>query len=92
MEKNIDIIEERLSRIETLLHALNHSQSEGLSSLSKSRRVTRKYLKEAFSVSYPTIHKLMNSGELPYVKAGRKTLFKLEDVEKYFESNRGGLR
>lgn len=47
-------------------------------------RLTRKEVKEIYKISYVTIHKLMKEQELPYVKIGRKTLFKRTDVENLF--------
>lgn len=53
-------------------------------------RLSRQQLQKEKSISLGTIHKLMKSGELPYEKVGRKTLFKRQDVEKYFHSKKKG--
>ncbi len=49
------------------------------------KRLSRKQVREDFNICYSSIHAKMNSGELPYEKFGKKTLFKLSDVERIFE-------
>lgn len=51
-------------------------------------RLTRKEVKTEYKISYPTIHGLMNSGELPYEKVGRKTLFQRLHVEQLLKNGR----
>jgi excisionase family DNA binding protein len=45
------------------------------------KHMTRKQVCEYLHISLPTLHRRVNSGVLPCYKNGRKTLFKLSDVE-----------
>ena len=68
-------------------------KNNNVSSIPSSERLTRFEVKEQFKISYCTLHKLMKEGLLPYAKIGRKTIFKKEEVEAYFESKkRGGAK
>lgn len=51
-------------------------------------RLTRNEVAEQFKISLSTIHKAMRAGNLPFSKVGRKTIFRREDVEAFFQSNR----
>ena len=53
-------------------------------------RLTRKQVREEFNISLGTIHNLMKRNELPYEKVGRKTLFKREDVDRFFSGKKKG--
>jgi excisionase family DNA binding protein len=93
MQNPFTLIQEELLEIKSQLNSLEGVLSKFEVSRTPARAMlSRKDLVEIYKISYPTIHKLMNSGELPFLKVRRSTLFKLEDVERYFESNRGGLR
>lgn len=50
----------------------------------KYERLTISEISKQYKVSKPTIHRLKNSGSLPYSKVGRLTRFKKEDVELCF--------
>lgn len=58
-------------------------------SANPNERITRKQVSKEKSISLGTIHNLMKSGKLPYEKVGRKTLFKREDVEQFFNNKKG---
>lgn len=80
-------IDQRLSTIEELLKGLSHKEDEKHPS-SEHERLTRTELCQKFKISLGTVHNLMKSGGLPYEKIGRKTLFKLTDVEEFFSSRK----
>jgi excisionase family DNA binding protein len=70
---------EEISSLKTILSAQNKNSESN-----PQERLTRKEIKDQYKVCYATIHNLMKNGSLPYVKVGRKTLFKREDVESLF--------
>ena len=82
------IIDERLDQIETLVRQIQSSQKASKVEFNPNRRLTRKNLKEEYSISYATIHNLMKSGKLQYEKCGRKTLFRRDQVEACFSSDK----
>ncbi len=76
-----------------IIEAVNCALSEKKKDNSKSEnqdiyRLTRRELSEKYKLSFGTIHNLMKSGKLPYEKIGRKTLFRVSDVENYFSDQR----
>ncbi len=50
--------------------------------------LTKKELMEYVRISRGTADKLMKSRELPYMKIGKKVLFKRADVDRWLESKR----
>ncbi len=86
MENPFNLIVEKLSSIEVSLAELKNREVP--KSKPEHRRLTRKEVSRNYKVSLGTIHNLMRSGDLPFEKIGRKTLFKQEDVEQYFESQK----
>lgn len=49
--------------------------------------LTREQLKNKLNISFPTLHKLMNEGKIPFKKIGKKTYF---DYKEVLEIIRGG--
>lgn len=47
--------------------------------------LTRKEVKEKYRISYPTLHKLVNTGKLKAYKIGGRVLFKKSEVESSME-------
>lgn len=83
------LIDQRFDRIERALKELKDLQLKlgEPAETGPNTRLTRKQLSRQFNISLGTIHNLMKSGRLPYEKVGRKTLFKAEEVEAFFNSN-----
>jgi excisionase family DNA binding protein len=50
--------------------------------------LTKKELMEYVRISRGTVDKLMRSRELPYMKIGKKVLFKRTDIDRWLESKR----
>jgi excisionase family DNA binding protein len=48
--------------------------------------LTKKELEEYLRASHGTVDKLMKTRQIPYVKMGKKVLFKMADVLHYIES------
>lgn len=80
----IDSLEELVER---LTNQLNQSKAVELNPY---ERITRKQIRQEYSVSYGTIHNGMNNGSLPYEKLGRKTLFNRVAVEAWVK--KGGVK
>ncbi|MEM6735714.1 MAG: helix-turn-helix domain-containing protein [Bacteroidota bacterium] len=77
-------IDERLRRIEELLEQFLTTKEERPQKKNV-ERLTRSDIKRIYNISLGTIHNLMKSGQLPYEKIGRKTLFRSEDVAALFD-------
>jgi excisionase family DNA binding protein len=52
--------------------------------LQPERELTRRQIKEEYSVSYPTIHRAMNDGKLSFYRVGGRVMYKETDVQKIF--------
>ena len=89
MNNPFEVIEARLSNIESLLLDLKH-QPKQTSVTNFNERITRKQLSKEKNISLGTIHNLMKEDNLPFEKIGRKTLFKREDVERFFSNKKKG--
>ena len=48
--------------------------------------VTRKWAADRLNVSMPTLHKLMNDGEIRFIKIGRSTRFERQEIERFLKS------
>lgn len=77
-------INDRFDQIESLISEIKTKVNRPQVSTQK-ERLTRKEIQSNYKVSLSTIHKLMKTGDLPYHKVGRKTLFKRQDVEDCFK-------
>lgn len=86
-----ETIEERLINIEGLLLDLKEHPKPLTPKQLGNERLTRNELSKRFKISLGTIHNLMKSGKLPYEKIGRKTLFKVDEVEAFFAGNKKRL-
>jgi len=54
--------------------------------MTKDELLTKRDLQEYLKVSHGTIDRLMK--EIPYIKLGRRVLFKMSDIDKYLESKK----
>ncbi|MEO9805484.1 MAG: helix-turn-helix domain-containing protein [Reichenbachiella sp.] len=61
------------------------TKSIGQNQHDPNRRLTIKEVCEKYQISKPTLHKHMRCG-LPFQKIGRKTVFMLQEVERYFNA------
>ena len=71
---------------EAMVEVMTKNQRD--SEIKPNQRITRKEVKETYRISYPTIHKLMHEG-LPFLKIGRKTVFRVDDIENFLEERKG---
>lgn len=59
-----------------------------MNEMSESIFLTREELMEYLKIKRSTLQKLMNKGDLPYFKLGRRILFKKEEIDRWIESKR----
>lgn len=59
-----------------------------LNGMSESILLTREELMEYLKIKRSTLQKLMNGGDLPYFKLGRRVLFKKVEIDRWLESKR----
>jgi len=76
-------LDQRLSVIEELLIEIKHGGIRIQPPADE--RLTRQQVSNLYHMSLPTLHECMKRG-LPYEKVGRKTLFRREDVDRYFQN------
>ncbi|MEQ9287237.1 MAG: helix-turn-helix domain-containing protein [Cyclobacteriaceae bacterium] len=88
MNNPYEHIDQRLDQIESLILEIRSGQLSLPKHPNPNERLTRRKVREEYSVSYATIHKLMRSGDLKYEKIGRKTLFRRESVEACFSGSK----
>ncbi len=75
--------------LDQIQEIIQQAVAEGFSSALKAKQppsesqayLTRKEVQTNYKISLGTIHRLMRSGQLRFIKVGRKTLFRVEDVE-----------
>jgi excisionase family DNA binding protein len=80
----LESVEKRVIRLSEKL------DNVGDDPVNPNERITRKQLSKEKNISLGTIHNLMKKGELAYEKVGRKTLFRREEVEQFFNKKKGG--
>lgn len=81
----------KVDNVEKLLISLSENlAASGDTPSNPNERLTRIQVRQEFNISLGTIHNLMKRNELPYEKVGRKTLFKRQDVEKFFSNKKRG--
>lgn len=91
MVNPFDTIDKRLEAIESLLFdSLKHQKQDTSKPPNPLEKLTRKEVCERYKISLGTVHALMRSGELPYAKIKRKTIFQAEEVEAFFQANKKG--
>lgn len=56
--------------------------------MNQERLLTRKDVMEYLRISHGTLHKLVKSRAIPFIKLERKVLFKKADVEAWLETKR----
>lgn len=49
--------------------------------------LTRQDMMTYLSISSATLHRLMKSGAFPYIKMGRRVLFRRADIDAYLEAH-----
>ncbi|MEO9872924.1 helix-turn-helix domain-containing protein [Ekhidna sp.] len=86
-ENPFQVLFRKLTDIEDLVLELKHSNGTDDVNVNEDfTRLSRKEICDVYNISLGTLHKMMKSGDLPFEKIGRKTLFKLHEVEQYFQS------
>ncbi|MEQ8239012.1 MAG: helix-turn-helix domain-containing protein [Cyclobacteriaceae bacterium] len=91
MTNPFQTIDKRLEVIESLLIDLKISQKPSNPVKVENEKLTRKEVCSRFKISLGTVHSLMRSGDLPFAKIGRKTIFEAEEVQAFFEANKKRL-
>ena len=89
MENPYELIMKRIDDLESAILEATRKEPEPVVSHGN-QRLTREEITDMYKISKPTIHKLMNTGKLDFEKIGRKTLFRLEEVERVFRNNNRG--
>ncbi|AZQ61730.1 DNA-binding protein [Flammeovirga pectinis] len=86
-----ELIDRRLIQIEEVLALmLEEQKARKVKPVNPNKRFTRKEVKELYSISYATIHNLINKGLLESQKIGRKTVFTQGALNNCFDKKKGG--
>ena len=85
MENPFEIILERLDNIEKKLDQLQKNKDEDSINELLSVDEVANYLNYAKASIYGLVHKR----ELPYIKTGKKLLFKKKDIDRWIEDRKG---
>jgi excisionase family DNA binding protein len=89
MDNPFLILEERMTRIESLLWELkNNFEIKDSDNLSKNRPVTTKQLCEYLDVTEPTILRWRKKGKIPFFTIGNAVRFHLSEVLTALEKNK----
>lgn len=83
-------------KYDELMTGISNMLDSKISSFNKSQIIeckeellTREQLKNKLNISFPTLHKLMKEGRIPYKKIGKKTYFNFQEILNLI--NRGKL-
>ena len=88
MNNPFEIIDARLSNIESLLLDLKHNSQEPTLSLEKDELLTVRDAAQFLSLSVPTIYGLISKSELPVMKRSKRCYFSKSDLLHYVRQGR----
>lgn len=88
MNNPFEIIEARLSNIESLLLNLKHSFLEQKPESVSESLLTVKQTAELLSLSVPTIYTLISKGEIPVMKRSKRCYFSKSEILEYLKAGR----
>ena len=88
MNNPFEIIDARLSNIESLLLAIKHNSQEPILIQEKDELLTVQDAAHFLSLSVPTIYCLISKGELPVMKRSKRCYFTKRDLLHYVRQGR----
>lgn len=88
MNNPFEVIDARLSNIESLLLAIKHSSQVSTLSTEKDELLTVQDAAHFLSLSVPTIYSLISKGELPVMKRSKRCYFSKTDLLQYVRQGR----
>lgn len=88
MNNPFEVIEARLSNIETLILDLKHQPKEQGSLLDADELLTVQDTAKFLSLSVPTVYGLISKGELPVMKRSKRCYFSKIELINYLKQGR----
>jgi len=88
MNNPFEVIEERLSKIETLLIDLKHQPLDQRGKTEGEEILTIQEAAKFLRLSVPTLYGFISKGELPVMKRSKRCYFSKEDLLNYLKEGR----
>lgn len=88
MTNPFEIIDKRLSNIESLLLDLKHRNPENQDPISPKKYFSVKEASAYLGLAVPTLYSIISRGEISSIKKGKRVYFLLNDLDHYLESGR----
>lgn len=88
MSNPFDVIDERLSNIETLLLELKNAPKNSVIQSDREELLTVEQTAKFLSLSVPTIYGLISKKELPVMKRGKRCYFDKAELVAYIKAGR----
>lgn len=88
MSNPFDVIDERLSNIETLLLELKNAPKNSVIQSDREELLTVEQTAKFLSLSVPTIYGLISKKELPVMKRGKRCYFAKAELVAYIKAGR----
>jgi excisionase family DNA binding protein len=88
MSNPFEVIDARLSNIETILLDLKHTPREQVDHSGKDELLTVQDTAKFLSLSVPTVYALISKGELPVMKRSKRCYFSKAELIAYLRQGR----
>lgn len=88
MSNPFEVIDARLSNIETILLDLKHTPREQVDHSGKDELLTVQDTAKFLSLSVPTVYTLISKGELPVMKRSKRCYFSKAELIAYLRQGR----
>jgi excisionase family DNA binding protein len=88
MSNPFEVIDARLSNIETILLDLKHTPREQVDHSGKDELLTVQDTAKFLSLSVPTVYSLISKGELPVMKRSKRCYFSKAELIAYLRQGR----
>jgi excisionase family DNA binding protein len=88
MSNPFEVIDARLSNIETILLDLKHTPREQVDHSGKDELLTVQDAAKFLSLSVPTVYALISKGELPVMKRSKRCYFSKAELIAYLRQGR----
>lgn len=88
MNNPFEIIEERLSKIESLILSLKNESNQGNEKEQPEQLLTVQQAADFLNLSVPTVYSKVSRGELPVMKRGKKLHFSSTELMQYLKDGR----
>lgn len=88
MNNPFEVIESRLSNIESLILDIKHKPSLTSENQNSDKLLTVEEAADFLNLTKPTIYSKVSKGELPYMKKGKRLYFSKDELLDYIKSGR----